>query len=632
MDTDSIFRKHLIDECLNKIKLHRDQWRTGQWNTENKKDGTNRISSLCDIGGEDYSYYSFIMKQARESIYEALIEIVQDLVKGSGKQVSRLGLFVSDAREYYTVGPSQNPVFECKQNYGLFRRINGIGLEQEGDWTVYIFREPDLKDILPTNIEQRLLAEPNISRITYVTFAEKGTPANVLNWEDRENEELRGYKTYSLEEFMDDVFGQSEWPKLSKYLDELKDMALDYCGLSIVKAIRPNSLKLFRQSINDASKAYAIGSTLTNRQREALNKRFLDEGACEALTGAEDFAKSFMTAEWLYDSLKDACRERSSERTVDIDLTPITTSYFKAIEQYLYAFVSIHTHERDGANRTIFIGYNRGKELKPSSHAKLLGAPSQAIQITQGNVVVDDYLMSPGFKEILNLGYLTHFFGNYDDKRGKLYPNNTDLLITGMESLGIYDAIVNTLRDITIRRNSFVHKDNLYDWNEVETVRDMVRLAFYLLLGAYKMSPADESFLGITHGVKHNDFYNICEYINNCALSGGSIESSLTLPVTIPVFYCGDSTIPLTARRDSGISEYDTYGNPLFTGVHFGTLRTNPRDSEPLGHRSEIVFGESNMPKRISEGTYEIYAPSLKKNHLTGPQKVIFEDGKYYGA
>jgi uncharacterized protein YozE (UPF0346 family) len=146
------------------------------------------------------------------------------------------------------------------------------------------------------------------------------------------------------------------------------------------------------------------------------------------------------------------------------------------------------------------------------------------------------------------------------------------------------------------------------------------------------MSPADKSFLGITHRVKHDDFYNICEYINSCAHSGGSIESTPTLPTKIPVFYCDDSTVPLIARRDSGVSEYDTYGNPLFTGVHFGRLRINPDASDPIDRHSDIVFVESNMPKRISEGTYEIYSQNLENNHLTGPQKIIFEDGRFLGA
>ena len=630
MNTDSIYRRHLTDECLNEIKLYRDQWRTGQWNMEVEKDGASRINNLCDISGEDYSYYSFIMKQAHEAIHDALIKIVWDLVKESGKEAIRIDHFVRSICEYYCSGSGQAPFFVDRQYGGRTRTIHGISLRREDRWVVYIFREPKLEDRLPASIEQKMLADCNKSCVTYVTFAEKGTPSNTLNWEDRESERLRGYKTYSLEEFMDDVFGHSEWPKLNKYLDELRNLALDYCGLSIVKAIRPNSLKLFRRSINDDSIAYALSTVLTQRQQAALNKRFLEDGACEALTGAEDFAKSFMSAEWLYDSLKDACREKSSERPAGVDLTPIVASYFKAIEQYLYAFVSMHTHERDGSNRTIFIGFSRN-ELRPSDRAVKLGAPKQPIPVIRGAVTVDDYLMSSGFEEILNLGYLTHFFGNYDS-RGNLHRNNTDLLVSGMDDLGIYVAIIDVLSEITTRRNGFFHKHNLYDWNEVDTVRDTVRLAFYLLLGAYKMSPAEESLLGITHGVKHDDFYNICEYINNCALSEGSNESSSSLPIKIPVFYCDDSTAPLVARRDSGVCEYDTYGNPVFTGVHFGRLRINLKDSDSLDLHSEICFEKSNMPKRISEGMYELYSPDLEKNYLTGPLRVIYEDGRFVGV
>lgn len=46
-------------------------------------------------------------------------------------------------------------------------------------------------------------------------------------------------------------------------------------------------------------------------------------------------------------------------------------------------------------------------------------------------------------------------------------------------------------------RNGFFHKHNLVDWTKVIEARNNVRLVFYLILGAYKISDQDKKELGM---------------------------------------------------------------------------------------------------------------------------------------
>lgn len=623
MNTSAIYKKYLLDECLSDVKHRRNQWDESQLpaGMEPEREDA-EVASLCELGGEDYGFYKFMMEGLREGVRKALIGCTYEVAqtKGIGGGVPNLGY--QEARQYITFNPSGQPQYFEPVPLGKLKPIPGLFLNTEGVSTLYLFIEPSFTEFLPSRLENTLLTSPDIDRIKYVMLAEKDSPSPSMNWMEREGETIQGYKTYSLEEFYDDIFGHDEWEKLEECLEELKDCAADYCGISIVKALRQNSLRRFKLAIDVESEGLSSELALTDAQRSLLDARFTRGRAYTALTGTGDFAESFKTAEWLYKSLREVCDSISGKPSL-VDLTPITASYFKAIEQYIFDYMALHTHERDNANRKLFVG-NRPRGFLPSKDYQGIIA---ALPVIDGYIDITNQLMSPPFKEMLSLGLLRGFFGGRN-QYGRLFPNNTDLLVDGAEERGgLYELVVDTLERVTTLRNGYFHKDNLHDWDKVDEVRDIVRFAFYLLLGAYKMTTDEENELGFDSGATLGDAYRLCDYINHRALTVDRIlpDGSRVLPL----FYCDEVDEPLLATTSDSATVYDQFGNPAYDGIHFKKLR--PPTGKPDDDRS-VFFDLANLPVRLSEGYLELINPDPFKNKRSGPLRVVFEQGQFFST
>ena len=135
-------------------------------------------------------------------------------------------------------------------------------------------------------------------------------------------------------------------------------------------------------------------NTLVASQKNLLNKQFLANGYMSALASHRGFAKCFMTAEWLFDSLKQSAGF--------IDLTAISMGYFKAIEQFMYDFVGLHTSEKDGKRREMPFFNDQGEYWLHFTDA-----------------------LYTDKKKSITLGNLAKFFKN---------RNNLDLLSNGLDT------------------------------------------------------------------------------------------------------------------------------------------------------------------------------------------------------
>ena len=235
--------------------------------------------------------------------------------------------------------------------------------------------------------------------------------------------------------------------------------------------------------------------------------------------------------------------------------------------------------------------------------------------------------MSPAFKEMLNLGLLTRLFGSRD-RNNVIHDrdNCIDLLVDGATKCGVYEIIVDTLARVTTLRNGYFHKENLYDWEKVKEVRNTVRFAFYLLLGACKMTSDEERELGFDTYTTLGDAYRLCDYINHRALMVDRFlpDGSRVLPL----FYCEEVAEPLLAMTSDSATTYDQYGNPAYDGIHFKKFRPPTAGNDD----GSVFFSLDNMPKHLGEGYLELINPDPFLNKHSGPLKVIFEEGQYLSA
>ena len=267
----------------------------------------------------------------------------------------------------------------------------------------------------------------------------------------------------------------------------------------------------------------------------------------------------------------------------NVDLTSIAMGYFKAIEQFLYYFIALHTLEKDSVERKIYTG--------------------RRLEYLTDNLLSDETKVKN-----INLKALTRFFGDFDN--GRYYVRNKDLLASGISD-ETYHFILETLSDLPRLRNGYFHKHNLCNWNEVENSRNCTLLIFYLLLGGYTFSESNLKELGVVQ-TETDGFYQLCEYINN--------KFDKFPDFNIPIYYFKEECDKYDfyfAEKDDYI-EYSTTGVPKYSGVYF--------------RRADIAkykFTKSSIPYEIWEGTLSICKEEF--NIIpSGPQKMIYKNHQMF--
>lgn len=206
----------------------------------------------------------------------------------------------------------------------------------------------------------------------------------------------------SLKTFFEMYLSEDDYEVLKSEEMKFTENVKKYISVSIVRTLSPNALFGFKQTVEFMIRNFKyenlIDLSIASNQIRMLKAQFIDSKYYEALLGKSDFSISFLTAEWLYDSFRSVGT---------IDLTSIAMGYFKAIEQMLYAYISLHTREKESINarnRKVFV-------------------------LKKGVTLLDDSVIS-GDKDAITLQALTSFFGYYNEETNAIEKRNTDLLRT----------------------------------------------------------------------------------------------------------------------------------------------------------------------------------------------------------
>jgi hypothetical protein len=165
-----------------------------------------------------------------------------------------------------------------------------------------------------------------------------------------------------------------------------------------------------------------------------IKSRFLNLGRYELLLGESDFAKSFLTSEWLY---------KKYFSLQELDNTFIVAGYLKSIEQLLWDIIYI-------------IG--QGRQVR-------------GVNIEQDN-----------FEDIdTTLGSLQYFITNYsnDDLFETVFGTSTHFVMRYLRSqLSVWRAKY---------RNGYFHKHNLEDKEKINLIREETFFLYLLILGSISL-------------------------------------------------------------------------------------------------------------------------------------------------
>ncbi len=407
----------------------------------------------------------------------------------------------NDLNKYYTVSKSANEIsLSCicfiilellKQYEYSFHQIKvrGIdGLEKAQMYildnksrTLFLFKELEacpfwkLKEEEPEEV-QKIMERCNASSCKYIYFVYDNAYLQIIGHDDNENDPGRGYNVYSLKWFFETYFGTQEFvyfeKALKKYICEVKD----FIGYKAVKMLTPGSLINFRKvteneilkyDYDDLLDVHAQNYSLELTELNKLKHQFFDAKSYMGLLGDNDYSESFVTAEWLYDSMKKAQA---------IDLTVIGMGYFKAGEQLLFELICLHKNE----GRKIKKDYSR-KDLPNVIELNDENINSRAIDTTIGSMAVF-------YRDNLNMFR--------DD-------------LTWQTRKYIRETIFK-YKDL---RNGYFHKDNIHEAEKINSIRDASFELLFLLLGAFALTDDDRKTLGFP-AEKYSDYYKLCEYVN----------------------------------------------------------------------------------------------------------------------
>lgn len=258
-------------------------------------------------------------------------------------------------------------------------------------------------------------------------------------------------KTMLFEDFLLEQFGVNELTQFKKAMMTYKDEMHQAVGYQITEIFNSHNLAVLKRDLeqdilnfdyervkNDRfTEIHSINDTfrdLNNANFRKIKNLFLNKKRYKLLLGNSDFAKSFLTSEWLikkYFSLS------------EMDNTFIVAGYLKSIEQLLWDIIYI-------------IG--QGRQIR-------------GITIENDNV-----------DEIDNtLGSLQFFIANYDND--DLFEN-----FFGTSTHFVMQYLKNQLSEWRKKyRNGYFHKHNLEDKARIDVIRDETFFLYLLILGTISL-------------------------------------------------------------------------------------------------------------------------------------------------
>lgn len=279
---------------------------------------------------------------------------------------------------------------------------------------------------------------------------------------------------YPIELFVKTYFGQEICDYYLRAIREVIAMVRNEHGFNLLPRMGQKQSYWMKQILEAAIKDVSI------RESKGMDKPILDElddrvfqqGRYQALLGQEEFARSFLTAEFLYHHM---------QNEVELDLTAIITGYMKSLEQFLYHLLQIRL--KQGRN-----------DLWVTSNKQYSGFNFR----NRGSFtwVRLEKSLEKFFKT--DLGALIYFID--EDKESWLVSDELKKQI--IEHLHRFNKTY---------RNRYLHKDNLYDRIEVEELRGEVFRLFYLLLGSYRITDTAQSDLAELGGIdySYNRLYQV---------------------------------------------------------------------------------------------------------------------------
>lgn len=541
----------LFEQALSRIKSIRDPHATRPETSDLRwKDVASQI--VFDFVNADLRKYYNVSETANNISTSCLCFMITQLLKEHNYSIQELN--VKDAEG---LAKARLYIFDKKNNtLLLFKDLE--------EWPLWKSNEKEPQEV------QNIMDGCGAKFCKYIYLVSDNAYLQIIGHNNDENDPGRGYNVYSLQWFFHEYFGNEEYDRFSKELKTYIQKVRNCIGYNTVKTLTPVSLINFRKFIENEILKYSYDEILDIQVKNynldeselcKIKEQFFNGKTFQGLLGSNDYAESLVTAEWLFDSMKKAQA---------IDLTIIGMGYFKAVEQLLFELICLHKNE----GRKIKKEYSR-RDLPPAVELNDANINDDAIDTTIGSMAV-------------------FYRDNLDMFRNDLTWRTRKYIL----------EIIFEFKDL---RNGYFHKDNIHEWDKIESIRKATFELLFLLMGSKTITEDNKTTLGFPKEIV-SDYYKLCEYVH---YHNGDL------------FYLDFGS----ENDDLAFGYYDAGSKVIndrfigYTGVYF----------KKIGQNGKVFrFPEDKLPNKISLGKF-VLGYSGKINITPVKVKTIFEHGKFVG-
>lgn len=382
------------------------------------------------------------------------------------------------------------------------------------------------------------------------------------NWGNFKNQT----RFIGAKEFFAELFTPDEAEVYDKYLAYAMQKYKEFLGISSIPKLtapmmfyhRLEEEKVLFEKAHNEIKDYIIieednlrkNPNLTCEVKELLDTynfcdKFTGLKLYKALVGRSDFAKSFLTSEYLYSQFNKNDR---------FDYTSIVSGYLKSVEQLLFSVALLVKDRRDKDGRLYKLGGERKKVTVTSDHIS-----QNKISATMGNVI---YFFENEYPELVLIP---------DEKHVKTF----------FKCLHLY---------LDECRNESFHKHNNYNWKRVEKIRNNTFLMYILILVGLQLSETEQETKQNLSIVEDDRLERIYYWLRKRHMYSFKVK------------FDGEDDIYFATRTaERSFPVFDEYG--LLNDFEL-KLRCTKEITSPKSESEYYTISRENIPEKIWHTTY----------------------------
>lgn len=260
------------------------------------------------------------------------------------------------------------------------------------------------------------------------------------------------YRNYKYKDCIDQItikqffemLGRDDYEDFKECVGRYNYEAEQKLGITVSAIPTKKAVEKHREKIQKELLSYFYANELQTlfEEEEISDMKKWFEKNYEVLTSNADFSRSLISSEWYYD-----LQVKTDE---GIEQTAIVAGYLKSLEQLLCSILLVLSEDEN--NEFMFFTNKEGKE-KTGQDRLPMNYENQKLVLTMAKNILK--AIKGNKKSVL--------------RRTKM----TDRVIEYLEKY------------VEKTRNGYMHKDNLYEWTDIQNIRTKTYAAYFMVLGTF---------------------------------------------------------------------------------------------------------------------------------------------------